>query len=46
MHFLHVKGCPRKEKVKVNLGRFSAVENRAEINSKSLRVRSAKFFIV
>lgn len=46
MDFLHVKGCPRKEEIKVDLGRFSAVENRAEINSKSLRVRSEKFFIV
>ena len=41
-----MKGCPRIEKIKVNLGRFSAVENRAEINSKSLRARSEKFFIV
>ena len=41
-----MKGCPRKEKIKVNLGRFSAVENRTEINSKSLRARSEKFFIV
>ena len=41
-----MKGCPRKEKIKVNLGRFSAVEIRAEINSKSLRARSEKFFIV